>query len=363
MAMHTITVGLNKETHLEYSSQELDSYNLEFHDISESPISIHGLIHDEIDGYIRIPKKVAQETSESLLGLYRMDAGGRVKFASNSNTISIRVVFNDSHWVPVKMSESGSCSFDLYEKNQLGSYDHIATFFPEQRNSYGFVCLVELAKTDKERDLLINFPIFAGVREMQIGIEKGSSLSKASEYKHSKPVVFYGSSITHGAFASRPGNAYPALLSQKYDFDYYNFGFSGACRAEEPMMEYLSKIDMSIFVLDYDYNARTEKYLKATHYKAYETIRKSHKDIPIIMASRPNYDSPEYDGNKRRNIIYASFKKAKQNGDENVYFVDGKKHFKNFAKDGYTVDYSHPNDGGFRVMANAFSKEFDKIYK
>ena len=343
--------------------EEFEKYNIEYHNIKEEPFRVYGLLYDEQEGYIRLTKEFVdtKPTGQKLKGLYTMDAGGRVRFKTNSRYVAIKVVFNNSHWVPVKMSETSSCGFDVSIKNKKGSFDHGATFENEKGNSKGFQSLVDLYNNET-KDLVINFPIFGGVKELMVGVEKGSKIEKGSEYRNSKPVIFYGSSITHGAFASRPSCTYEMVLSNKYDIDHTNLGFSGSCRAEEDIMEYLSKLDMSAFVLDYDYNSESEEYLEVTHYRAYRIIRDAHPDIPIVLASRPNYDTYEYNGPRRRDIIKKTYDKAVEEGDKNIYFVDGKKCFKNFMKSGYTVDLSHPNDSGFRVMANAFEKEFKKFY-
>ena len=355
-----ITLPINND--LFEVPKEFLEYNIKYFNIKDKPFRVYGLLYDDEEGFVRLPKSFIKGSGERFEGLYRMDAGGRVRFSTNSRYLAIKVLFNNSHWVPVKMSETSSCGFDVSIKNQNDSFDHAGTFENLKGDSKGFQCIIDLY-TNEMKDLVINFPIFAGVKELMVGIEEKSKLKKGSEYRNKKPVIFYGSSITHGAFASRPSTTYEAILSNRYNFDYTNLGFSGACRAEPDMLEYLSSLEMSAFVLDYDYNARTEEYLEATHYNAYKTIRNKYNNIPIVLASRPNFDSYEYNGLNRRNIIKKTFDKARRDGDNNIYFVDGKKYFSNFMKLGFTVDMSHPNDAGFLTMANAFEKQFLKFYK
>ena len=57
------------------------------------------------------------------------------------------------------------------------------------------------------------------------------------------------------------------IISKQNNVDYINLGFSGNCKAEKAMAEYISKLDMSVFVFDYDYNAETVEELKANHSK------------------------------------------------------------------------------------------------
>ena len=129
------------------------------------------------------------------------------------------------------------------------------------------------------------------------------------------------------------------------------------------MMDYIAGLDLGMFVYDYDYNAPTVEHLAATHFPGYLTVRRAHPDIPIIMASRPNFDSPHEDGQARRDVIAASYERAKAEGDRNVYFVDGAKVFRTFFADGCTVDGCHPNDLGFFRMAEAFGAVMENIFQ
>lgn len=359
--VRNLTVGISENEKLLEIPKEFEEYNIEYYNAKEKPFKIYGVFWDDEDGFIRIPKSVASSEGVGIGDLYKMDAGGRLKFKTKSRFIALKAIYNSSHWFAPLMGQVGSCGFDLFAKNEGVGYDHVQTFIPMRNDGYGFQCVVDLY-SEKERDLVVNFPIFAGVKELAIGICKGCKIKNGSEYYNKKPVVFYGSSITHGAYANRPGSNYPSILSERLNLNFINLGFSGACRAEKPVLDYINNIDMSAYILDYDYNARTEEYLEQTHYNAYKTIRDKHPNIPILMASRPNFDSPEYDSLKRRNIVKATFERAKKEGDKNVYFVDGKKEFSDFARTGCTVDYSHPNDAGFVRMANAFEKQIKKFY-
>jgi lysophospholipase L1-like esterase len=129
------------------------------------------------------------------------------------------------------------------------------------------------------------------------------------------------------------------------------------------MMEYIASLPMSVFVYDYDYNAPTAEHLRETHYAGYRTVREAQPELPIIMMSAPNYDKTGYNAPERRDIIAASYARARAEGDENVYFIDGKVHFSTFNADECTVDGTHPNDLGFYRMAEAVASVLEKILK
>ena len=187
---------------------------------------------------------------------------------------------------------------------------------------------------------------------LYVGLEASAQLSPGSAYRHKKPVLYYGSSITQGGCASRPGNSYQAIISRRYDCDFLNFGFSGNARGEETFMEYLAQLDYSIFVLDYDHNAPSAGHLEATHRRAYDIIRRHQPNKPVILISKPDFLFHRPEDRARRSIIYSTYLEAVRAGDQNVFFLDGYSLFGGEGRDGCTVDGCHPNDLGFYRMAD-----------
>ena len=173
-------------------------------------------------------------------------------------------------------------------------------------------------------------------------------------------VVYYGSSITQGGCASRPGNCYSHILSRRFDNDFYNMGFSGNAKGEDAIAKYISDMKMDVFVYDYDYNADNPKHLEITHEKMFKTIRKKHPDIPIIILSAPVACTNE-EFKLRQDIIRTTYENALKNGDDNVYFIEGNKIFNILGNDSCTVDKRHPNDLGFMCMAHAVGKIMEKF--
>lgn len=191
------------------------------------------------------------------------------------------------------------------------------------------------------------------------------------KYRDVLPIVYAGSSITQGGCASRPGNAYQAIISRRLNIDFLNFGFSGSFKAEDLIVDYLNTLSMSAFVSDYDHNAPTAEHLKNTHYRMYEKIREKHPDLPYVMITRPDVLNNEYSSKVkgelasgaviRRDIIYESYRKAIESGDRNVYFIDGDSFFAGEYQDCATVDSTHPNDYGMVRMADVIGCTLKKL--
>ena len=122
---------------------------------------------------------------------------------------------------------------------------------------------------------------------LELGLDTGAAIRPAPSYPNKK-VVFYGSSITQGACASRPGNSYEAMVARRFGFDYVNLGFSGNAKGEDTMAAYIAGLDMDVFVYDYDHNAPTLEHLAKTHEPFFNIIREKRPDLPVVMISRPS---------------------------------------------------------------------------
>ena len=340
----------------------LDREGLVFYDVRKEPFHIYGL-HNPLDASLpfhRLDCGVAEATSQAVKTLNFRTAGGRVRFATNSPFIAIRCETAESIQVMTSMPLSGSQGFDLYRISEDGTPVYQTVFMcPADRiGKVGFENLRELPKDGKVYQYILNFPLYGTVKNLAIGLHKDAILTEGARYKYEeKPFLFYGSSITQGGCASRPGMSYQALLTHEFDFDYINLGFSGNAKGEPVMADYLATFDPLIFFCDYDHNAPSLDHLQNTLPPLYETFRRAHPDTPFIFITSPGMSS----GQDRRDFIEETFLKAKENGDQNVYFVDGSKMFDEMKPNTCRVDLCHPTDLGFYCMAKSIGAVIRQI--
>lgn len=193
----------------------------------------------------------------------------------------------------------------------------------------------------KMREITINFPLYSGVCALYIGLADGSAVEEPAPYTCEKPVVYYGSSITQGGCASRPGNSYQAVIARRLNCNYINLGFLGSAKGEKEIAEYIAQLDMSVFVYDYDHNAPDAAFLEATHRPMFEQIRMRRPELPVIMLTRPNH-VPGRQTDERIRIVYNTYETAVQAGDQNVYFINGQEIFHYRDPDMMTVDGNAP---------------------
>ena len=335
-----------------FAVPELDlPQDLQFIPVHSNPSLVFGTTYR--DGcFRRMPEDIAADVSEGVHALHFHTAGGRVRFCTSSRRVAIAAKMNHvsrmSHF-----SFTGSIGFDLYEKVD-GRQIFWGTAIPPLEFQDHLNYLWEFSSGDLH-ELTLHLPLYSGIDELYLGIERDAVISPAPDYSYSKPVVYYGSSITQGGCASRPGNAYPNQISLMLGCDHINLGFSGSAKAEDAMADYISKLDMSVFVYDYDHNAPDEDHLTATHEKMFQTIRSAQPDLPIIMLSMPRSKPGRMETQRRRlEIIRKTYQHALHSGDSHVYLIPGDELLGNCAE-AATVDNSHPNDLGFYTMAQTLA--------
>lgn len=334
----------------------LDDQDVVFYDINQPPFEVYGVFY-ESEKYRRIPEVVAKTVNDGVWGLHAHTAGGRVCFKTDSPYVAIHAEMSGIGKMP-HFALTGSAGFDLYVGREPGKY--IATFVPPFDIEDGYESIIRFNSSEM-RDITINLPLFSEVCKLYIGVSDKAAVLVPEPYKFKKPVVYYGSSITHGGCASRPGMSYESIVSRRLNTDYINLGFSGSARAEDEIAEYISKLSMSVFVYDYDHNAPTTEHLRKTHEKMFRVIREAHPDLPIVLLSRPKYSLNEEE-EKRLDIIRKTYNNAVENSDKNVYLIDGRTLMELAGEEG-TVDSCHPNDLGFMSMAKAVGEVLKKILR
>ena len=346
---------------LMWGEADIKETDVRYYDALEAPFQLYGFYkpHEE-RGYKRLPDEIGQNVNDGVASLYTNTAGGRVRFSTDSQYVILRAqmpkVTKFAH-----MPLTGSSGFDLYVDDATGRRSAFHGIFrPAVGMKDGYASILKF-KTPGMRYLTVNFPLYNDVTSLEIGLQEDAAVGEGLPYRNTLPVVFYGSSITQGGCASRPGNCYENMISRRYDLDYINLGFSGSGKAEDLIVDYMAGLKMSAFVADYDHNAPTVEYLRQTHCKMYQRIRERNPDLPYIMISKPDFFNHEENAILRRNVILDTYRFALEQGDQNVYYIDGEGFFKGEWEDCCTVDTTHPNDLGFHFMAESIGNTLGKL--
>lgn len=336
------------DRHLAVAST-VDTDGTVFYDVKKAPFRVYGVMHEN-GKYRRIPEAVAKAVSPDVHFLHTNCAGGRVRFRTDSPFVTIRTTMSFIGKMP-HFALTGSAGFDLFCDDEFAG-----TFVPPFTITDGYDS--RLALGDKQmRDITIHFPLYSNVDTLEIGLAADATVRSAAPYRFDKPVVYYGSSITQGACASRPSNAYTNRISHQCHVDHVNLGFSGSALAEDAMIDYIASLDMQVFVCDYDHNTTGAEHLAQTHPRLFKAVREKHPTLPIVLVTAPT-DERFFEGiAARKAVIRRTYDEAIASGDKHVYFIDGG----TFFGDDGTVEGLHPNDSGFAAMARCIGAVVEDI--
>ncbi len=321
-------------------------------DILKNPFSLYGLKVGE-RGFYRMDTDVADNVSEGVKALNFNTSGGCLRFRTDTRKIILTATLPDVY--PMShMPLSGSSSFGIYCDGEYCGF-----FGAPSAEKYKGTWSAEKYLPAGEKNVEILFPLYNDVKEVFVSLEETASLKEGKRFEDKLPVVFYGSSITQGGCASQPGNAYPNMIMRDLNREILNLGFSGNCKAEKLMSEYIGKIPMSLFVYDYDHNAPTAEFLAATHERFFREFRAAQPTTPVLMLSVADCCFGKENVEKRKAVIRKTYENAVAAGDKNVYFLDGQRFYDEIGLQNATVDTCHPNDLGFY----AFYKNISEFIK
>ncbi|MBO7224200.1 MAG: SGNH/GDSL hydrolase family protein [Kiritimatiellae bacterium] len=334
----------------------VDDREINYYNVLSEPFSVEGFPWGSLaEGkFNRLPDflKIDEDiNSGAYWSGHSITSGGCARFRTDATFICIRTKINTllemNH-----MPRTGANGFDLYVGKFGEDCHHISTVRPTlSQTDIEQVIFNNTTWTNEVRDWCINFPLYGGVTELEIGLPPGSKIEAPTPHAI-KPILFYGSSITQGGCASRPGNNYCSMLCRDVNAEQINLGFSGCGKGEPAVARAIAKLDLGVFVMDYDHNAKDIDDLRATHEPFYKIIREAHPNLPIIMISMCDiWKDRDYETKcKRRDLIRENYEKAIAAGDKHVYFIDGEILFGTANRDACTVDGCHPNDLGFYRM-------------
>lgn len=332
----------------------------------EPPFHIAGFawLKDE-QKYRRLPSAPKDPLPSAVDSLANCTAGGQIRFRTNSSRLSIRVKLRgpaDMHHMPA----TGQCGFDCYLGDPGNQYFITSTSFDHSKSEYE----AQLYDWSMKREFCVtlNFPLYQGVEELLIGVDPDAHILEAPAYASPQPVVIYGTSITQGGCATRPGMAYPNILSRSIPLEFINLGFSGNGKGEAEVARTIAEIsNPALLVLDYEANSGTVAEIASTLPAFIRILRERHPVVPIMVVSRIRFAGDRFYSDMlnlhegRKAIQRTTVEQLQRDGDHNIHFVDGSTLLGEDDAEECTVDGVHPTDLGFKRMANTLEPIFREL--
>ena len=327
--------------------------NIDWYSPDEAPFRLLGFKWFEKDGiYRRLPVDSPHKLSPKVEILANATSGGQIHFKTDSPRVLVKVKLPNNNPL-YHMTQVAKIGFDVYtgppgDKRFMG----VSRF---HYDTLEYVAQLTRNPIDGISEFTINFPLYNGVDEILIGLEADSRILPPSPLVSNKPIVIYGTSITHGSSASRPGMSYPNILSRMLNMEVVNLGFSGAGRGELEIARLINEIqDKSLVILDFECNTHEQLFDVLEPFIA--ELRKADEVTPVLVISRIELVRDNFADWKIRKPKLLDFQRnlitrlAKE-GDENIHFLDGAKLLDDDFGHEATVDGTHPTDVGFLMMA------------
>jgi len=340
---------------------------MDVYHVDDQPIQLTGLPWHKKGGvFCRLPEDMDMDFNPAVKQLNRCTTGAAIRFRSNTAEICLHADVDGCRMS--QMSLIGSMGFDLYVGNGLPQVFAKSSCFPYAENEY--TCRMFSSPNHIMRDFVIYFPLYSGVKSVEIGLEAGTVIEAPTPWKDPRPVILYGTSITQGGCVSRPGMLYSNILSRLLGQPFYNFGFAGNGKGEPQIAEKLAEIaNPAMYILDYDDNAHPE-LLEKTIRPFIRILRQSHPKIPILALSTEPKSAEAFEpfdsvyASKERplyNQIHQTvFDEMRAAGDDNIYYLDGRMLY-GADFDACTVDGAHATDLGSYRIAHALAPVIERI--
>ena len=324
-------------------------------------LPIEGRAFDDVDHYYdRLPANVTTNVNGGVRGMKHHASGMLFRFATDSGKLKFR-------WVPYvpnlsmdHMPSTGVSGIDVYRwdaKKERWMYVMTGRITDPKGGSLS-------VPWTPGTPCLVNLPLYNGIKSFSLGIEPNATIAalppRASGVD--KPVVFYGTSITHGGCCSRPGLAFVNRVGRDLDVPVVGLGFSGSGVMEFEMSEHLARIDASCYVLDCLWNmgmanaarerSRSGRNVDENYEPFIRNLRAKRPGVPIVMAEQ--CDVYMNGANSKDKFMRRLYEKLVAEGWKDLVYLpkDGM-----YTGDGEgTVDGCHPNDIGMESMSKAFGK-------
>ena len=345
---------------LHHASGQEPAAAVTWHNVREFGVEGQGWVLTDFEApFDRLPAKAKDVVRGAVWGLSRHSAGMSFRFNTDAPGFTIRYSLGSDRLAMNHMPATGVSGIDLYALAPNGKWKWIEVARPGQTNVEFKVSGLDKGK----RSYMAYLPLYNSVKHIDIGIPSGSVFEPIAP-RTEKPIVFYGTSITHGACASRPGMTHVAILGRRLNRPVINLGFSGNGRMEPEVGALLAELDPAVYVIDCLPNM-IESDVRENAKPLVEQLRQARPATPIILVEDRTYSNAWIQASKRlrhetsRSALVRAYDNLISEGYKNLYYISGDSLL---GEDGEgTTDGSHPNDLGFMRQADAFEPVLKKV--
>jgi hypothetical protein len=330
----------------------------------EPPLAWHDVTRWGVEGrafgdmerkrwFDRFPAVAEGKVTGAVWQLSRDSAGMMVRFKTDATMIWADYTLFKQRLAGANMTAIGASGIDLYARDDAGKWRWVGVTRPDKK-----IIRQQIIAGLKPgfREYAAYLPLYNGVENLSIGVPPDARFEPLAP-RSDKPIVFYGTSITQGASASRPGMVHTAILGRRFERPVVNLGFSGNGRMDAAVGDLLVKIDAAVYVIDCLPNMAAAD-VRQKCIPLVKQLRAARPNTPIVLVEdRRNTNSwilPARDQHHTDNhaALRESFATLQQEGVKGLHYLAGDDLL---GPDGEAAtDGSHPSDLGFVRQADQF---------
>lgn len=334
---------------------------LQWHDVEDWGVEGKGWAADQTEKYFdRLPKRARGVVRDAVWNLSRHSAGMLTRFRTDADQIWVDYHLTSSKLALPHMPATGVSGVDLYATDDEGQWRWLAVSRP---SSQAVKARLVRNLLPGKREFMAYLPLYNGTDHLRVGLPAGATFEPVAP-RNEKPMVFYGTSITHGACASRPGMPHPAILGRRLERPVINLGFSGNGKMEKEVGEYLCELDPCVYVIDCLPNMVGREVATRAE-PLVRQLRKNRPETPVLLVEDRTYANAGFVSglHKRhadsRGALRAAYEKLVSDGFKQIGYLPGESLLGQDRDD--TTDGSHPSDLGFYRHANAMEVALKKL--
>ena len=326
--------------------------NVDWHDVTKW--GVEGRAWPEMERlrwFDRFPAAAQKTVTSAVWNLSRDSTGMMVRFKTDATAIHVHYKVVKTALGMPHMPATGVSGVDLYARDDAGKWRWVQVTRPATQEIKAEV-IKDLAPGFREYAAYL--PLYNGVEFLHIGVPKGARLEGLAP-RSEKPIVFYGTSITHGACASRPGIVHTAILGRRFDTPVINLGFSGNGRMDAAVGEFLVKIDAAAYVIDCLPNMQPAA-VREKCAPLVKLIRAARPDTPIIVVEDRRFTNDWITPAKKKfhddnhAALREVYAELVNDGVKGLHYIPGDALYGTDTEG--ATDASHASDLGFMRQAN-----------
>lgn len=313
---------------------------------------------DTVERYHRLPGRARGRIPDVVWDLSTHSSSLLTRFRTDSRRIAARWTVGLPELGRWHMGAAAVSGLDLYGRDAVGALRWLGTPHPTTFPTNEDTMVEGLDGVDRE--YVAYLPLFNVLERLEIGVEPRARFEIVPA-PGDQPIVYYGTSIIHGAAASRPGMAVPAQLGRRLGRSVIGLGFSGNGKMELELARLIAEIDAALYVVDCLPNMEagliTERALPFV-----TELRARRPQVPVLLVEDRTFANawarPAMQERHRasRAALAAAYRAADDLG---IHYLSGAVLLDAGGED--TVDGSHPTDVGFGRMTDVLAPAISNL--